>query len=84
VTQDESRVSVGGLLALDQVLENLGHVLTNFGTSTGWLKMKHKSKWISWDLTPFSGIFRFRVYVMGMECRPIGFYPCLGLFEKYK
>jgi hypothetical protein len=26
VTRDESQVSVGGLLALDQVLENLGHV----------------------------------------------------------
>jgi hypothetical protein len=26
VTRDESQVSVGGLLALDQVLEILGHV----------------------------------------------------------
>jgi hypothetical protein len=26
VTRDESQVSVGGLLALDQVLEKLGHV----------------------------------------------------------
>jgi hypothetical protein len=26
VTRDESQVSVGGMLALDQVLENLGHV----------------------------------------------------------
>jgi hypothetical protein len=26
VTRDESQVSVGGLLALDQVLENLGQV----------------------------------------------------------
>jgi hypothetical protein len=35
VTRDESQVSVGGLLALDQVLWKRWSCLTNFGTSTG-------------------------------------------------
>jgi hypothetical protein len=33
VTQDESQVSVGGLLALDQVLEDSWSSLTYFGLS---------------------------------------------------
>jgi hypothetical protein len=41
VTRDESQVSVGGLLALDQVLRKHWSCLTIFGTSTGWSKMEH-------------------------------------------
>jgi hypothetical protein len=73
VTQDESQVSVGGLLALDQVLRKRWSCLTIFGTSTGWSKMEcpgeaeivgsHPFLWDFWD---------FRVYVIGMGCRPMG------------
>jgi hypothetical protein len=61
-------VSVGGLLALDQVLWKWWSCLTNFGTSTGWSKKKRRSR----DLTPFCEIFGFRVYVTGMGCQPMG------------
>jgi hypothetical protein len=40
VTQDESQVSVGGMLALDQVLWKHWSCLTIFGTSIGWSKME--------------------------------------------
>jgi hypothetical protein len=74
------------LLALDQVLENLGHALTIFGTSTGWSKAEHKAKRISWDLSHFLGHFGFRVYVTGMGCRPMGlpmFRPHLQCINRY-
>jgi hypothetical protein len=38
VTQDESQVSVGGLLALDQVLRKYWSCLTTFEISTRWSK----------------------------------------------
>jgi hypothetical protein len=72
------------MLALDQVLWKCWSCLTNFGTSTGWLKAERKAKWRSRDLVTFCGPFWVRVYVTGMGCRPMGFYPCLGLFVKYK
>jgi hypothetical protein len=31
-----------------------------------------QAKWRSRDLTPFVGFLGFRVYVMGMGCRPMG------------
>jgi hypothetical protein len=40
VTRDESQVSVGALLALDQVLREHWSCLTTFGTSIGWSKME--------------------------------------------
>jgi hypothetical protein len=40
VTREESQVSVGGLLALDQVLRKHWSCLTIFGTSIGWSKME--------------------------------------------
>jgi hypothetical protein len=40
MTRDELQVSVGGLLALDQVLREHWSFLTSFGTSTGWSKME--------------------------------------------
>jgi hypothetical protein len=44
VTQDESQVSVGGMLALDKVLRKHWSCLTTFGTSTGWMKMERPSR----------------------------------------
>jgi hypothetical protein len=58
--------------------------LTIFGTSTGWLKMKHQAKWILRDLAPFCGIFGFRVYVTGMGCQPMGFTHVQVPFVNYK
>jgi hypothetical protein len=72
VTRDESQVSVEGMLALEQVLWKHWSCLTNFGTSTGWSKMERQAKWRSRDLTPFCELFGFRVYVMGIGCRPMG------------
>jgi hypothetical protein len=40
VTRDESQVSVGGMLVLEQVLRKHWSCLTTFGTLTGWSKMK--------------------------------------------
>jgi hypothetical protein len=31
-----------------------------------------KQKWRLRDLSPFAGFLGFRVYVMDMECRPMG------------
>jgi hypothetical protein len=73
VTRDESQVSVGGLLALDQVLWKRWSCLTIFETSTGWSKTEHPGEARSWDLTLFAGFLGFRVYVTGMGCRPMGF-----------
>jgi hypothetical protein len=52
VTRDESQVSVGGLLALDQVLWKPWSCLTNFGTSTGWSKMECQAKRRSHGISP--------------------------------
>jgi hypothetical protein len=77
VTRDESQVSVGGLLALDQVLRKHWSCLTTFGTSTGWSKMEHPGGARSWDLTCFVGLWTqqrvFRVYVMGYGMSAHGF-----------
>jgi hypothetical protein len=73
VTRDESQVSVGGLLALDQVLGEPWSCLTIFGTSTGWSKMERPGEARSQDLTLFAGFLGFRVYVMGMGCQAHGF-----------
>jgi hypothetical protein len=57
VTRDESQVSVGGLLALDQVLGDSWSSLTilDFDNLS---KVEHKTKQRSWDLDPFLGPFR--------------------------
>jgi hypothetical protein len=73
VTQDESQVSVGGLLALDQVLGKPWLCLTIFGTSIGWSKMECPGEVENARSHPFCRIFGFRVYEMGMGCRPMGF-----------
>jgi hypothetical protein len=72
VTWDESQVSVGGLLALDQVLGEPWSCLTIFGTSTGWSKTEHPGEAEIADLSLFVGFLGFRVYVTGMGCRPMG------------
>ena len=41
MTRDESQVSVGGLLALDQFLRKPWSGLDQFWTSIGWSKMEH-------------------------------------------
>ena len=58
MTQDESQVSVGVLLALDQVLEFLGHVEL-FWDFESRLKEECKKKWRSRDLGPLLDIFWF-------------------------
>jgi hypothetical protein len=55
VTQDESQVSVGGLLDLDQILRKPWSGLTNFWTSTGCSKMEHPGGAEVVDLTCFAG-----------------------------
>jgi hypothetical protein len=72
VTRDESQVSVGGLLALDQVLRTLGHFLP-FWDFDRLSKAERKSKRRSWDIEPFLGIFGFWAYVMGMGMSTHGF-----------
>jgi hypothetical protein len=85
VTRDESQVSVGGLLALDQVLRKHWSCLTIFGTSTGWSKMEHPGEAEIVGSRPFCGIFgAFRVYVTGMGCRPMGLPMLRPLFVMYK
>jgi hypothetical protein len=59
VTWDESQVSVGGLLALDQVLREPWSCLTIFGTSTGWSKTERPSEAEIAGSHPFCGIFGF-------------------------
>jgi hypothetical protein len=49
-------VSVGGLLALDQVLRILGH-FGPFWEFDRLSKVKNKTKWRSRDLDPFLGNF---------------------------
>jgi hypothetical protein len=69
VTRDESQVSVGGLLALDQVLRKHWSCLTIFGTSTGWSKMERPGGAEIVGSHSFCGLVDptkgFRVYVMG-------------------
>jgi hypothetical protein len=72
VTRDESQVSVGGLLALDQVLRILGHFLP-FYDSEKLLKVEHKMKRRSWDLVPFWALFEIWDYVTGMGMLAHGF-----------
>jgi hypothetical protein len=55
VTRDESDVSVGGLLALDQVLRKPWSVLTTFWTSTCWSKMECPGGAEIMDITCFVG-----------------------------
>jgi hypothetical protein len=55
VTQDESQVSVGGLLALDQVLRKPWSGLDHFWTSTHWSKKEHPGGAEIMDLTYFAG-----------------------------
>jgi hypothetical protein len=65
-------VSVGGLLALDQVLKSTWSYLTIFGTMTacqGWSTTQSEIK----EARPIFGfILRFWVDVMGKGCRPVG------------
>jgi hypothetical protein len=53
VTRDESQVSVGGMLALDQVLGKLRSTLTYFWTSTHWLMKERPGRAEIADLTDF-------------------------------
>jgi hypothetical protein len=72
VTQDESQVSVGGILALNQVLRDLVKfdLFSNFDILS---KEERRKKWRSQDLGPIFGSFLgFWYYVMGMGCRPMG------------
>jgi hypothetical protein len=56
VTRDESQVSVGGLLALDQVLRDLVK-FDLFSDFDSLSKEERKMKWRSWISTPFLGPF---------------------------
>jgi hypothetical protein len=78
VTQDESQVSVGGFLALNQVLGKLWSALTHFGTSTHWLKKEHPGEVEIEDLTNFEGYVDPTKGPLGfcngfMGYRPMGF-----------
>jgi hypothetical protein len=78
-------VSVGVLLSLDQVWKKRWSCLTIFGNSIGWLKMQCPRKAEIMGSHPFCGIFvDFRVYVMGMGCRPMGLPMLRPLFVMYK
>jgi hypothetical protein len=55
VTQDESQVSVGGMLALDQVLGKPWSDLAHFWTSTHWSKKECPGGAEIADLTYFVG-----------------------------
>jgi hypothetical protein len=55
VTEDESQVSVGGLLALDQVLRKPWSSLTTFWTSTHWSRKECPSGADIIDITYFVG-----------------------------
>jgi hypothetical protein len=67
VTQDESQVSVGGMLALDQVLRKHWSFFTTFGTSTGWSKMEHLGEAEIVGSHLFCGAIKgfIRVFVLG-------------------
>jgi hypothetical protein len=73
VTRDESQVSVGGLLALDQFFRVLGHIRPIFGDFDRLSKEEHKTKKISQYLDPFLGIFGFWDYVTDMGMSAYGF-----------
>jgi len=57
VIQDESQVSLGGLLALDQVLRILGHVWPIFGTSIGCRRQSTRRSGHHEISTPFFRYF---------------------------
>jgi hypothetical protein len=72
VTWDESQVSVGGLLALDQVLGDPWSSLTYFGTSTACRRRSARRSRYRGISAPFWVLFGIWDYVMGMGCRPMG------------
>jgi hypothetical protein len=53
VTQNESQVSVGGLLALDQVLRKHWLGLTTFGLQQAGRRWSAQADLRSWDITYF-------------------------------
>jgi hypothetical protein len=65
VTRDKSQVSVGGMLALDQVLRKPWSGLDHFWTSTGWSKMDRPGEAEIVDLTYFSGYVDSARYSLG-------------------
>jgi hypothetical protein len=53
VTQDESQVSVGGLLALNQVLRKHLVIFDHFWNFDNLSNMERNAKQILWKLDPF-------------------------------
>ena len=82
MTRDESQVSVGGLLALDQVLGNTWSCSTIFGTLTTIEGGAPYGENIMGSWPTFWSIFGFWEYVTGMGCQPMGlamFRPILNV-----
>jgi hypothetical protein len=72
VTRDESQVSVGGLLALDQVLRNTWSYLTIFGLRQPVKDGAPGEAEIMGSRPTFGALLGFWVNVMGKGCWPMG------------
>jgi hypothetical protein len=72
VTWDESQVSVGGLLALDQVLRNTWSYLTVIGHRHPVKDGAPREAEITGSWPTFGALLGFLVNVMGKGCRPMG------------
>jgi hypothetical protein len=72
VTRDESRVSVGGLLDLNQVLRNIWSYLTIFGHRHPVKDGVPGEAEITGSQPTFGALLGFWVNVMGKGCQPMG------------
>jgi hypothetical protein len=72
VTRDESQVSVGGLLALDQVLRNTWSYLTIFGHRHPIKEEAPGEADIIGSQPTFRALLGFWVNVIGKGCWPMG------------
>jgi hypothetical protein len=78
VTRDESWVSVGGMLSLDQFLRILGHVGHIFGTLTGYRRRSRIQNGDRGISAPFWDFLDLGLCNGHGDLDP-SIYPCLGL-----
>jgi hypothetical protein len=84
MTRDESQVSVGGLLALEQVLRNTWSYLTIFRLRQPVKDGAPGEVEITESRSTFGPLLGFWVNVMGKGCRPVGLPTLRPTFVMYK
>jgi hypothetical protein len=77
-------VSVGGLLALDQVLRNTWSYLTVFGLQQPIKDGAPDESKITGSWSTFGSLLGFWVNVMGKGCQPMGLPTFRPTFVMYK